>query len=110
MHYNTILNKMDYYETLYSSEPNSVDVIKYATNYATNIVNDPSIQEQLATKGAAGKYVIGRYVTWAEEVLKKQLKIALLASDSLYLVSEYFECMHYAIPVKSSKCTHCLQP
>ena len=55
MHYNTILNEMDYYETLYYSEPKSVDVIKYATD----ILNDPSIQEQLATKGAAGR-VCGR--------------------------------------------------
>lgn len=67
LHYNTILNEMDYYETLYSSEPNSVDVIKYATN----IVNDPSIQAQLATKGAAGEYVVGRYVSWAKQVLEK---------------------------------------
>jgi len=67
MRYNAVLNMMDYYKELYDKEPNNVDVIKYATD----IINAPSIQEQLATKGAAGEYVVGRYVTWAKEVLKK---------------------------------------
>lgn len=66
MRYNTVLNMVDYYKELYYKEPNNVDVIKYATD----IINDPSIQEQLATKGAAGEYMVGRYVTWAKEVLK----------------------------------------
>lgn len=39
--------------------------------YARSILNDPSLKEQLATKGAAGRYVIGRYIAWAKEVLEK---------------------------------------
>lgn len=66
MHYNTIFNMMSYYESLYYKEPKNVNVIQYATD----IVNDSSIQGQLVTKGAAGEYVLGRHVAWARRVLK----------------------------------------
>ena len=67
MHYNTIIKEMEYYEDLYYREPNNVEVIQYATT----IINDPAIQKQLATKGAAGEYVLGGKIAWAKKVLKK---------------------------------------
>jgi len=70
MHYNTILQEMDHYKNLHYNEPNNVEVIRYATN----IINDPSIQKQLATKGAAGEYFLGRQVVWAKKVLEKAKK------------------------------------
>ncbi|MBS1986912.1 hypothetical protein JST99_03205 [Candidatus Dependentiae bacterium] len=66
MRYNAVLNMIDYYKELYDKEPNNVDVIKYAAS----IVNDPSLQEQLATKGAAAEYVIGGEVSWAKKILE----------------------------------------
>jgi hypothetical protein len=66
MRYNTVLNMVDYYKELYYREPNNVDAIKYASD----IINDPSIQEQLATKGAAGEYLVGEKVAWAKKVLE----------------------------------------
>lgn len=66
MRYNTILEKIRYYQTLYTKEPHNEEV----TAYAYAIVHDSSIREQLANKGAAGEYIIGDKVAWAEEVLK----------------------------------------
>lgn len=39
--------------------------------WATRILNDPSIQKQLATKGAAAEYVIGEKVSAAKIILEK---------------------------------------
>lgn len=65
MHYNDVLNMMDYYKELYYKEPNNVDV----TTYAASIVSNSSIQEQLATKGAAADYIIGDKISWAKKIL-----------------------------------------
>lgn len=55
--YNSVL------EQKYPNDPNNII-------WATNILNDPSIQEQLATKGAAAEYVFGGEVSWAKQVLE----------------------------------------
>ena len=43
---------------------------EHDAEWAKRILNDPSIQEQLATKGAAAEYVIGREVSWAKKILE----------------------------------------
>lgn len=42
--------------------------------WAKSILNDPSIQEQLATKGAAAEYVIGGTVAAAKRILENAKK------------------------------------
>lgn len=44
---------------------------EYDVEWARRILNDPSIQGQLATKGAAAKYVIGETVAAAKRVLEQ---------------------------------------
>lgn len=56
----------DYNSILVRKYPNDPDNIMWATH----IVNDPSFQEQLATKGAAAEYVIGGEVSWAKKILE----------------------------------------
>jgi len=67
LNYNTILKDEFTSLNAYLTPHDQADDIVYSRK----ILNDPSIQEQLATKGAAGEYVVGRYVTWAKKVLEE---------------------------------------
>jgi len=58
---------LGYNKYLTERHPNDLDDIAWAQR----IVNDPSIQKQLATKGAAGEYVLGGKIAWAKKVLEK---------------------------------------
>ena len=44
------------------------------TDWAKRIINDPSIQKQLATKGAAAEYVLGGKIAWAKHILGEEKK------------------------------------
>lgn len=58
---------LGYNKYLTERHPNDVDDIAWAKR----ILNDPSIQKQLATKGAAGEYVLGGKIAWAKKILDK---------------------------------------
>ncbi len=63
------------YEESKASGYNAVLEQKYPDDpdnilWAKHILEDSSIQQQLATKGAAAEYVIGGKVAWAKKILK----------------------------------------
>lgn len=66
LNYNTVLKDEFTSLNMYLATHNQANNIVYARN----ILSDSSLQGQLATKGSAGEYVIGRYVTWAKKVLE----------------------------------------
>lgn len=63
------------YEKSKESGYNSVLEQKYPDDpdniiWARHILEDPSIQKQLATKGAAAEYILGGEVSWAKKILE----------------------------------------
>jgi len=72
-----MLNKaksLGYNAILEQNYPNHMTNDSDTIAWAKRIMNDPSLKEQLATKGAAAQYVIGEDFYWARRILDEEKK------------------------------------